>query len=126
MAQRRSKDCPYKKTCTNVCYGSQPCDFALAFEGLERKIAWWRERADYLMARLKRGEKKPLEPRICGDYVLSPCRNVFNGRTSWWISKKYCTVARYCFTAGTDREVDDQLADGGAKSYIEMFEGGPK
>lgn len=35
---------------------------------------------------------------IYKDYVLSPCRNAFNGKTSYWLSKKGCVIAVYCFT----------------------------
>lgn len=63
-----------------------------------------------------------LVPRFYGDYVFSPCQNAFNGKTSWWLSKKDCTVAIYCFTAGTTAEVDAQLSAGGGQAYIQMFE----
>ena len=43
---------------------------------------------------------------------------------SWWISKKGYAVARYCFTADTEAEVERQLQS--ADSYIEMFEEGLK
>lgn len=62
-----------------------------------------------------------LVPRLYGDYVFSPCQNAFNGKTSWWLSKKDCTVAIYCFTAGTTAEVDAQLSAGGGQAYIQMF-----
>ena len=58
------------------------------------------------------------------DYVFSPVRNAFNSKTSWWISKKDYAVARYCFTADTEAEVERQLQS--ADSYIEMFEEGLK
>ena len=64
------------------------------------------------------------EQRIFGDYVFSPARNAFNSKTSWWISKKGYAVARYCFTADTEAEVEHQLQS--ADSYIEMFEEGLK
>ena len=66
--------------------------------------------------------EKELKQRIYGEYVFSPAKNAFNSKTSWWISKKNCTVARYCFTANTEEEVELQLGSGGAKSYIDMFE----
>lgn len=67
-------------------------------------------------------ETGKLVPRFYGDYVFSPCQNAFNGKTSWWLSKKDCTVAIYCFTAGTTDEVDAQLSAGGGQAYIQMFE----
>ena len=120
MTRKRSKDCPYKKTCTDVCYGSQPCEWALAFDKLSRKLEWWQGKAEKLERQLSRNER--LVPRFYGDYVFSPCQNAFNRKTSWWLSKKGCTVALYCFTAETGKEVDDQLANGGGRAYIKMFE----
>ena len=35
---------------------------------------------------------------IYGDYVLTPCPNAFNDKTSYWLSKKGCAIAVYCFT----------------------------
>ena len=70
----------------------------------------------------KLDETGKLVPRLYGDYVFSPCQNAFNGKTSWWLSKKDCTVAIYCFTAGTTAEVDAQLSVGGGQAYIQMFE----
>lgn len=81
------------------------CDGSVA-DDLERKLA----------------ETGKLVPRFYGDYVFSPCQNAFNGKTSWWLSKKGCTVAIYCFTAGTTAEADAQLSVGGGQAYIQMFE----
>ena len=68
---------------------------------------------------------KPMpEPRIFGDYVFSPAKNAFNRKTSWWISKKGYAVARYCFTADTEAEVERQLQS--TDGYIKMFEEGLK
>jgi len=64
------------------------------------------------------------EPRIFGDYVFSPAKNAFNRKTSWWISKKGYAVARYCFTADTEAEVERQLQS--TDGYIKMFEEGLK
>lgn len=69
----------------------------------------------------KLAETGKLVPRLYGDFVFSPCQNAFNGKTSWWLSKKDCTVAIYCFTAGTTTEVDAQLSAGGGQAYIQMF-----
>lgn len=53
-----------------------------------------------------------------------PARNAFNRKTSWWVSKRGYVVARYCFTAETEAEVERQLQS--ADSYIGMFEEGLK
>lgn len=34
----KCKLCPRKKICRDTCYGENPCDFALAFERLGRKL----------------------------------------------------------------------------------------
>ena len=34
----KNRLCPYRKTCRDICYGENPCAFALAFDGLSRKI----------------------------------------------------------------------------------------
>jgi len=35
-----------------------------------------------------------------GDYVITGITNAFNNKVSWWISKKNCTLACYCFSTG--------------------------
>jgi len=50
--------------------------------------------------------------RMFGDYVLTPVPNAFNGKTSWWISKKGCTVAHYCFSTSIPKEIGLQISDG--------------
>ncbi len=117
---KRCRLCPYRKNCRDVCYGDAPCDFARAFDSLDRKLKWWQAKAKAADA----AAKPTLEQRIFGDYVFSPVRNAFNSKTSWWISKKGYAVARYCFTADTEAEVERQLQS--ADSYIEMFEEGLK
>lgn len=56
-----------------------------------------------------------------GDYIISGLPNAFNGRTSYWISKKGYTTAAYCFTADRPAEVDYQL-ENGWPGYIDLFE----
>lgn len=34
----KNRLCPYRKTCRDICYGENPCAFALTFDGLSRKI----------------------------------------------------------------------------------------
>lgn len=115
---KRCRLCPYRKHCRDVCYDDAPCDFARAFDSLDRKLKWWQAKAKAAEA----AAKPTPEPRIFGDYVFSPCQNAFNRKTSWWLSKKNCTVALYCFTAATGKEADDQLNGEGAQIYIEMYE----
>ena len=42
---KRCRLCPYRKHCRDVCYGDAPCDFARAFDSLDRKLKWWRAKA---------------------------------------------------------------------------------
>lgn len=58
--------------------------------------------------------------RIYGDYVITGIRNAFNSKTSYWLSKRDCAKAVYCFTA-TDQEVENQIRDGW-DSYIRLLE----
>lgn len=53
MGQKRNKYCPYKKTCSGICYGSQPCDFADAFDEMARSMVWWKKKARALEQKLK-------------------------------------------------------------------------
>ena len=57
---------------------------------------------------------------IRGEYVITGLSNVFNRKTSWWISKAGYTLAVYCFSANAQREVDEQLAV--FDRYIDLFE----
>ena len=42
---KRCRLCPYRKSCRDVCYGDAPCDFARAFDSLDRKLKWWQAKA---------------------------------------------------------------------------------
>lgn len=44
---------------------------------------------------------------IFGDYVISRHKNVFNDKYSYWISKKYYSVAFYCFSETADKDIHD-------------------
>lgn len=65
---KRCRQCPYRKNCRDVCYGDAPCDFARAFDSLDRKLKWWQAKAKAIEA-----AAKPIpEPQIFGNYVFSP------------------------------------------------------
>lgn len=53
-------------------------------------------------------------------YVLTPVKNAFNPKTSYWMAKDGFTVAYYCFTADTKREVEYMIKN--IDGYIEYFE----
>lgn len=55
-----------------------------------------------------------------GDYVLTGIPNTFNNKTSWWLSKKDCTVAQYCFSSTSWMEYNDQMEH--IDNYIRLLE----
>lgn len=59
--------------------------------------------------------------RIYGDYVVSPINNAFNSKMSWWITKKGCTLAQYCFSTDSEKEAND-LLEYGIDEYIRLLE----
>ena len=54
---------------------------------------------------------------VYGDYVLTPCRNVWNDKESYWISKKDCTISQYAFTPMSKND----LSDGHIITIFEQF-----
>ena len=62
------------------------------------------------------------ESFIHGDYVFTPCKNAFNGKTSWWISKKGYAKALYCFTPMDKRDLEEHLSPEYLRSYEDYFE----
>lgn len=64
-----------------------------------------------------------LAPFGFSGYYMTPVPNAENGRYSWWISKKGCIYAHYCFSFnGNLSELDTMLSKETMKSYVEMFE----
>lgn len=61
-------------------------------------------------------------PIVLGDYVLSPCKNAFNDKISYWISKKGYAKAYYAFTPLDNKDLERQLTDASVESYIRMYE----
>lgn len=57
---------------------------------------------------------------IDNTYVLSGLKNAFNGKKSYWLSKKDCTLAVYCFSDNNCFSVEEQLKN--IDGYIAMFE----
>lgn len=62
---KKCKLCPYRRHCRNECYGENPCVFAKAFDGLQKK----NERLKAENLRLK-AENEDLSRRL--DDVLHP------------------------------------------------------
>ena len=70
-------------------------------------------------------EEKDLKQIIFGDYVLTPIKNAFNKKHSYWVSKKGCTLSLYMFTIEnylTKKELEDRLSYNSVKIYFAMFE----
>ncbi|MCR5480096.1 MAG: hypothetical protein K6F27_09615 [Ruminococcus sp.] len=43
---------------------------------------------------------------IWEDYVLSPCKNAFNDKTSYWLSKRGYIISVYAFTPMSNKELE--------------------
>lgn len=119
----KCKTCPHKRTCRDVCYGDNPCDFALAFDKLSRKIEDRDRTLQKQRNEIEGARRRATVPDIheFGDYILTPVFNVSTGKTSWWISKKGFTTARYCFTASDEKEVDYQIKNG-LSGYMSLLD----
>ena len=58
---------------------------------------------------------------IKGDYAICAVKNAFNGKTSYWVSKKGYTVSFYCFSEESKSDTRHKLTEG-LDSYIDLFE----
>ncbi|MBO5550424.1 MAG: hypothetical protein J5966_00565 [Lachnospiraceae bacterium] len=58
---------------------------------------------------------------IVGDYVFTPCKNAFNSKTSYWISKKGYAVALYAFTPTDSADLKRMTEKKSLDSYIRYF-----
>ena len=59
---------------------------------------------------------------IYGEYVLTPCKNAFNEKTSYWLSKKNHTISVYAFTPMDARDLKEMTTDESMQAYINHFE----
>lgn len=59
---------------------------------------------------------------IVGDYVLTPCKNAFNEKTSYWISKKDYWISVYAFTPWDKGNLKEMLSEESLQSYMNYFE----
>lgn len=57
---------------------------------------------------------------VCGDYVMTDVKNSFNDKKSYWISKKDCTIAFYCFSYISDEDFFKQMDN--PQIWINYFE----
>lgn len=58
---------------------------------------------------------------VNGDYAICAIKNAFNGKTSYWISKRDCTVSFYCFSEESENDASSRLAED-FDSYVNLFE----
>ena len=59
---------------------------------------------------------------VRGNYALTPCKNAYNDKTSYWMSAKDHTIAVYCFTPSNQKDLDNQTTDTSWNQYIDLFE----
>lgn len=57
-----------------------------------------------------------------GDYVLSPYRNAFNEKISYWISKRNHIASLYAFTPSNDCDLAYHTSELSWNAYISYFE----
>lgn len=117
----KCKKCPRWRVCRNECYGESPCEFAVAFDQIGKKLDTKTTCAESMKAERDEARGKAPVHRIFGDYVLTSVPNAFNRKRSWWISKKGFGVARYCFTTSSEKEADYQIRTG-IRGYIDLLE----
>ena len=59
---------------------------------------------------------------IIGDYVFTPCKNAFNSKVSYWISKKGYMYSVYAFTPNSENDLNFQLSESCVNGYIRLFD----
>lgn len=59
---------------------------------------------------------------VRGDYVFTPCKNAFNDKVTYWISKKNETIAFYAFTAYDAEEMRRQTTEEALEFYKRLYE----
>ncbi|MBR0542509.1 MAG: hypothetical protein IJK26_09970 [Clostridia bacterium] len=59
---------------------------------------------------------------VYGDYVLAPQKNVFNGLTSWWLSKKLYIINVYTTSTQNGEKIFVEYAAKMFEQYIPYLE----
>ncbi len=57
---------------------------------------------------------------VFGEYVFTPCKNAFNDKTSYWISKDGYTISSYAFTPTSQHDLEEQIKE--KNQYISLFD----
>ena len=69
---------------------------------------------------------KNIRQVVRGEYVATPIKNAFNNKTSYWFSKRDCTMAMYMFTVegngDTEAQFEARLSQESFNEFIPMFE----
>ena len=118
---KKCKLCPRKKVCRDECYGENPCEFAKTYDRLGTRLVSKTVSIQSLRSERDDALKSVPQHKIFGQYVLTPIRNAFNQKTSWWISKAGATLACYCFTSSDPKEVEYQISNA-LDQYINILE----
>ena len=72
-----------------------------------------------------RRDIKNIRQVVRGEYVATPVKNAFNGKISYWMSKRGCILAIYMFTVETRESVEAferRLSEEGFKEEIPRLE----
>jgi len=59
---------------------------------------------------------------IVGEYVFTPCKNAFNNKVSYWVSKDGCSIAVYAFTPWDSQNLKEMTTPETLQSYIKVFD----
>lgn len=57
---------------------------------------------------------------VFGEYVFTPCKNAFNDKTSYWISKDGYTISSYAFTPTDQHDLENHIKE--KDQYISIFD----
>lgn len=59
---------------------------------------------------------------IVGDYVFTPCKNAFNNKVSYWVSKRNYTISVYAFTPMYSEDLKEHISEKYLESYMRYFD----
>ena len=62
------------------------------------------------------------EKIVIGDYVFTPCKNAFNNKMSYWVSKKGYMLAVYAFSPMDSSDLKELTSEECLNSYIKLFD----
>lgn len=59
---------------------------------------------------------------VVGEYVFTPCKNAFNNKTSYWVSKDGYTLSVYAFTPWDSSNLKEMTTPESLQSYMDFFD----